>query len=96
MDRRGVFDLMQWGVFGTCVFLLSGTLESRVILKKSPFQCVLSTQRLQRVNVAYKLAKAFTSEGIIKKRMIFYLEEFRYFYIREIVFAGSAWVTSLG
>lgn len=65
MDRRGVFDRMLWGVFGACVLLLSGTTESRVILKKSPFQCVLSTQRLQRVNVAYKLVKAFSSEGIV-------------------------------
>lgn len=67
MYRRGVFDRMQWGVFCTCVFLLSWTSESRVVLKKSPFQCVLSTHRLQRVNVTYKLAKAFSSEGIIKK-----------------------------
>lgn len=71
MDRRGVFDFMQWGVFYPCVFLLSWTSESRVILKKSPFQCVLSTHRLQRVNVAYKLAKAFSSEGIIKKECFF-------------------------
>lgn len=67
MDRRGVFDLMQWGVFGTCVFLLSRTSESRVILKKSPFQYVLSTERLQRVNVAYKLAKAFYQRVLLKK-----------------------------
>lgn len=65
MDQRGMFDHMLWGVFGACVLLLSGTTESRVILKKSPFQCVLSTQRLQRVNVAYKLVKAFSSEGIV-------------------------------